>query len=86
MNAMNELATEAAYADHMANMAHYWMRRAQQAELTAAHLIIAAGGEIVVHEHQLLNRDVVVESENRAYDMARVFRARLSNAPREPDV
>ena len=50
MSAVAELEREAAYSDHMAEMAKYWMARAQKAERETleivARLALANGGEL----------------------------------------
>ena len=84
----DELALEANYGNHMASMARYWMERAKQAEQMAGVLILAAGGEIVVHNGHLDDaHDLVIEREERCYDLATHFRARRrTKAARENSV
>lgn len=68
---IDELEREKSHADHMASMADYWMRRAQEAELMAGVLILAAGGEIKVNFRHLENaRKLVVTREACAWDMS----------------
>lgn len=70
-----ELEREAAHADSMAAMAQFWMRRSQDAELTIAILVHAAGGEIVVHSgHVETARDLVLTKCCRFDDMTTLFR------------
>lgn len=77
-----ELELEANYADHMADMAHYWMKRAQDAERLVPLLVHSAGGEIAVSQLCLAMRDSFkLERWQSDYDMTVRFRARPTPSP-----
>lgn len=78
MSLIAELDREAAYADHMAAMAQFWMRKAQEAERTIMILVQAAGGKIIVRLGDLkdANRLEMVRCEH-AEDMTTHFLTRI---------
>ena len=74
MNLIAELERERSHADNMAGMAQFWMKRAQDAERLALLLVMAAGGEIVLHELDLIHdRELTLLKERRAEDMTIIF-------------
>lgn len=60
LDIIQELACEARHADHMAEMARYWMGRARAAENMLAVAVHSAGGEIRIPHGALLEAQALV--------------------------
>ena len=83
---IDELEIEARHADHMAEMAKVWMKRAQKAErdakITIAALVEAAGGEIVLDVNHLQRaREIVLEKYEDLRRRCWVYRTSRKDRP-----